>query len=281
MLNGLLPGAEAACASAQVIPVVNSLTQLCRWRSQARTEGRRLPAVLQFDTGMSRLGFAPAQRAEVRMEIAQSPELKVLYVMSHLASADEPAKAQNAAQLAEMEIVTKEFVPVPSSIANRGGVLMGKEYHGTLVRPGIALYGGAPQVDAVNAMEPVVSLSIAVAQTRTVSDGATVGYSGAHVATGTTRLATLCAGYADGLPRSLSGRGAVYLRGQRLAIVGRETMDSVTVDISGLSDDTLDLRSLVEVVGPHQTLEMLAADAGTISYESLPRLGRRFFRSYC
>lgn len=105
VLNGLLPGAEAACASAQVIPVINSLTQLHRWRTQARIEGRRLPAILQFDTGMSRLGFAPAERAAVRMEIAQSPELEVLYVISHLASADEPAKAQNAAQLAEMQMV--------------------------------------------------------------------------------------------------------------------------------------------------------------------------------
>ncbi|MCK1612603.1 MULTISPECIES: alanine racemase [unclassified Bradyrhizobium] len=279
-LNGLLPGAEAACASAQVIPVINSLTQLHRWRTQARSEGRLLSAVLQFDTGMSRLGFAPAERAAVRMEIEQSPELEVLYVMSHLASADEPTKGQNAAQLAEMQMVTKEFAPAPSCFANSAGVLMGKDYHGALVRPGIALYGGAPQVDAANPMEPVVSLSIAVAQTRTVPRGTMVGYSGTRVTSGSTRLATLCAGYADGLPRSLSSRGAVYFHGQRLPIVGRVSMDSMTVDISGLPDDTLDLGSLVEVIGPHQTLEMLAADAGTISYEILTGLGHRFCRSY-
>lgn len=281
VLNGLLPGAEAACAAAQVIPVINCFAQLYRWRTQAHAERRRLPAVLQFDTGMSRLGFAPAERAAVRMGIAQSPELEILYVMSHLASADEPTKAQNAAQLAEMQMVKKEFAPVPSSFANSAGVLMGKDYHGSLVRPGIALYGGAPQVNAVNPMEPVVSLAIAVAQTRTVPRGTMVGYSGTHVTGDSTRLATLCAGYADGLPRSLSGRGAVYFHGQRLPIVGRVSMDSMTVDISDLPDDALDLGSLVEVIGPHQTLEMLAADAGTISYEILTGLGRRFFRSYC
>ncbi|WOH62768.1 alanine racemase [Bradyrhizobium sp. BWC-3-1] len=281
VLNGLLPGAEAACASAAVIPVINSLSQLHGWRAQARMERRRLPAVLQFDTGMSRLGLAPAERAAVRMEIAQSPELEILYVMSHLASADEPTKAQNAAQLAEMQIVIKEFGPIPSCFANSAGVLMGKDYHGSLVRPGIALYGGAPQVNAVNPMEPVVSLSIAVAQTRTVPGGAMVGYSGTHVTHDCTRLATLCAGYADGLPRSLSGRGAVYFGGQRLPIVGRVSMDSMTVDISDLRDGALDFGSLVEVIGPHQTLEMLATDAGTISYEILTGLGHRFQRSHC
>ncbi|WP_407186909.1 alanine racemase [Bradyrhizobium centrosematis] len=281
VLNGLLPGAEAVCASAAVTPVINSLTQLHRWRAQARVERRRLPAVLQFDTGMSRLGFAPAERAAVRMEIAQSPELEVLYVMSHLASADEPTRAQNVTQLAEMERVANEFAPLPFCFANSGGVLLGRDYHGSLVRPGIALYGGAPQPSVANPMEPVVSLSIAVVQTRRVRGGTMVGYSGTHVTSNCTRLATLYAGYADGLPRGLSGRGAVYFHGQRLPIVGRVSMDSMTVDISDLPDDALDLGSLVEVIGPHQTLEMLATDAGTISYEILTGLGSRFFRSYC
>jgi alanine racemase len=130
-------------------------------------------------------------------------------------------------------------------------------------------------------MEPVVRLAIAVAQTRTVPDGTLVGYSGTHVTNGITRLATLCAGYADGLPRSLSSRGAVYFQDQRLPIVGRVSMDSMTVDISSLPDDALDLGSIVEVIGPHQTLEMLAADAGTIAYEILTGLGQRFRRDYC
>jgi alanine racemase len=280
VLNGLLPGAEAACALIRAIPVVNSFTQFHRWRDHARLTGRRIPAVLQFDTGMSRLGFAPADRAALRVEVAQSPELEILYVMSHLASADEPTRPQNVAQLAEMQMVAHEFAPVPFCFANSAGVLMGRDYHGAFVRPGIALYGGAPQVGAANPMEPVVSLSVAVAQTRTVPVNTMVGYSGAHVTSGKTRLATLCAGYADGFPRSLSNRGAVYFDGQRLPIVGRVSMDSMTVDISGLPDDALDLGSPVELIGPHQTLEMLALDAGTISYEILTSLGHRFRRIY-
>lgn len=101
-----------------------------------------------------------------------------------------------------------------------------------------------------------------------------------HITSGRTRLATLCAGYADGLPRSLRSRGALYLRDRRLPIVGRVSMDSVSVDISGLPDDALHLGGLVELIGPHQTLEMLAADAGTIAHELLTGLDHRFRRVY-
>lgn len=280
VLNGLLPGAEAAAAAAHVTPVINSLPQLARWQAQAKIEGRRLPAVLQFDTGMSRLGLAPADRAAVHAAISAMPEIDILYVMSHLAAADEPGSAQNASQLTEMRKVAEEFPEIPLCFANSGGILMGADYHGALARPGVALYGGAPHAGATNPMEPVVSLSIAVVQTRTVPAGAAVGYSGTHVTTGETRLATLAAGYADGLLRSLSGRGAVYFQGQRLPIVGRVSMDSMTVDISDLPEDALDLGSLVEVIGPSQTLEMLAADAGTIAYEILTSLGHRYRRDY-
>lgn len=280
VLNGLLPGAEAGCAAAHAIPVINSLPQLARWRAQARIERTRLPAVLQFDTGMSRLGFPPEERAALAAAIASCPELEILYIMSHLASGDEPASAQNAAQLAEMRRVVAEFPGIPLCFANSGGILMGADYHGVLARPGIALYGGAPHIGAPNPMEPVVSLSIAVVQTRSVPAGSRVGYSGTHVTAAETRIATLAAGYADGLLRSLSGRGAVYYQGQRLPILGRVSMDSMTVDISSLPPGTLDLGSLVEVIGPHQTIEMLAADAGTIPYEFLTSLGHRYRRDY-
>lgn len=280
VLNGLLPGAEAGCAAAHAVPVINSFPQLTRWRAQAKVERTRLPAVLQFDTGMSRLGFAPEERAALRAELANCPELDMRYIMSHLASADEPGSAQNQHQLAEMRQVAAEFPDIPLCFANSGGILMGADYHGALARPGIALYGCAPHLGVANPMEPVVSLSIAVVQTRTVPAGARVGYSGTHVTHSETRLATLAAGYADGLLRSLSGRGAVYYQGQRLPIAGRVSMDSMTVDISSLAPGTLDLGSLVEVIGPHQTLEMLAQDAGTIPYEFLTGLGHRYRRDY-
>lgn len=200
--------------------------------------------------------------------------------MSHVACADEADKKQNADQLAEMRVIAAEFAGLDVCFANSGGVFLGGDYHGVLARPGIALYGGAPTAGRYNPMEPVVRLEVAVIQTRTVPAGTRVGYGGAHVTSAKTRLATIAAGYADGLPRSLSDCGAVFYDGVRLPIVGRVSMDSITVDITALPEGTLSLGSLVEVLGPHQTLEDVAEAAGTISYEILTSLGRRYERRY-
>ncbi|MGO4623080.1 alanine racemase [Ensifer sp. 2YAB10] len=278
VLNGLQPGNETACAERGIVPIINSLEQLQRWSQTARTLGRKLPAALQFDTGMSRLGIPPAERAAVASLLGDY--IDVRFIMSHLASADEAASEQNGSQLAEMSRITAEFPEFDLCFANSGGIFLGRPYHGVLARPGIALYGGAPIADQPNPMAPVLRLDVAVVQTRTVPAGARVGYSGTHIAAGETRLATIAAGYADGLPRCLSDRGAVYCDGIRLPIVGRVSMDSITVDISALPEGRLHLGSLVEVLGPHQTLEDIARDAGTIAYEILTGLGQRYERQY-
>lgn len=212
--------------------------------------------------------------------LGQDGNVEISFIMSHLASADELDCQQNGEQLGQMTRIADEFVGFDVSFANSGGIFLGRAYHGVLARPGIALYGGAPISRATNAMEPVISLDVAVVQTRTVPAGTRVGYGGVHIARQGALLATIAAGYADGLPRSLSDRGAVYYDGIRLPIVGRVSMDSMTVDISALPSGTLTLGSLVEVIGSHQTLEDLAHDAGTISYEILCGLGDRYQRLY-
>lgn len=280
VLNGLQPGNELACAREGIVPVINSLEQWRQWADAARTLARRLPAVLQFDTGMSRLGVPPEERAALAELVSGDSGVDVLFVMSHLACADDADSAQNGEQSAEMARVSAQFPQFPVCFANSGGIFLGKAYHGVLARPGIALYGGAPTAGRANPMEPVVRLDVAVVQTRTVPAGTRVGYGGSHVATGPTRLATIAAGYADGLPRSLSDRGAVYCDGVRLPIVGRVSMDSITIDVSALPEGRLKLGSLVEVLGPHQTLEDVARDAGTIAYEILTGLGHRYERQY-
>lgn len=280
VLNGLQPGNETDCAEHRIVPVINSLEQLQRWSETAKALQRKLPAALQFDTGMSRLGVPPAERAAVASLLAASGSIDVQFIMSHLSSADEAESEQNGNQLAEMNRITAEFPEFDLCFANSGGIFLGRPYHGVLARPGIALYGGAPTANQPNPMEPVLRLDVAVVQTRTVPAGARVGYSGTHIAAGETRLATIAAGYADGLPRSLSGRGAVYCDGIRLPIVGRVSMDSITIDISALPDGRLHLGSLVEVLGSNQALEDIARDAGTISYEILTGLGQRYERRY-
>ncbi|MBB2792426.1 UNVERIFIED_ORG: alanine racemase [Rhizobium pisi] len=281
VLNGLQLGNEVACAESGIIPVLNSLAQWRQWSATARLLTRSLPAVLQFDTGMSRLGFPWEERAELAAVIGDGANVEILFIMSHLACADELDSGQNGDQLAEMARIADEFPGFDISFANSGGVFLGDAYHGVLARPGIALYGGAPNAGGTNPMEPVVRLDVAVVQTRTVPSGARIGYGGAHVTRRETRLATIAAGYADGLPRSLGDCGAVYHKGIRLPIVGRVSMDSATVDITALPEGALRLGSLVEVLGPNQTLEDVAGAAGTISYEILTGLGDRYDRQYC
>ncbi|MGR9433170.1 alanine racemase [Rhizobium leguminosarum] len=280
VLNGLQPGNEDACAHRDIVPVVNSLEQWRRWSATAKRRKCNLQAVLQFDTGMSRLGVPPEERSTLAAELAGQACVDILFIMSHLASADELDSGQNNDQLVEMKRISKEFPYLDICFANSGGIFLGKNYHGQVARTGIALYGGLPNIGKPNPMEPVVELDVAVVQTRTVPVGAKVGYSGTHIAARDTRLATIAAGYADGLPRSLSGRGAVYYEERRLPIVGRVSMDSITIDITALPEGALSLGSLVEVLGPHQALEDLARDAGTISYEILTGLGNRYHKQY-
>ncbi|MCW0001730.1 alanine racemase [Pararhizobium sp. YC-54] len=281
VLNGLQPGNEATCAEGGIVPVLNSLQQWQRWSAMAKSLKRTLPAVVQFDTGMARLGVPPEERSALAEGLANENNVEILFIMSHLASANELESEQNDAQLTEMTRIADEFSGFDICFANSGGIFLGAPYHGVLARPGIALYGGAPTTTGEpNPMEPVVGLEVAVVQTRTVPTGAKIGYGGAHVAEKQTRLATIAAGYADGLPRSLSGRGAVYYKGTRLPIVGRVSMDSITVDVSALPKGTLTLGSFVEVLGPHQSIDELARDAGTISYEILTSLGDRYDRHY-
>lgn len=280
VLNGLQPGNDGSCAALNVIPVLNGLAQVVQWSSQATSLGKTLPAALQIDTGMSRLGLSPD---EVDALLA-APELlegiDLTCIMSHLACADEPDHEVNALQLAAMRKTAKRFPGVPVCFANSGGIFLGTDYHNALMRPGIALYGGAPSAAHPNPMKPVVSLGVAVVQTRNVPAESFVGYGASLRTTQETRLATIAAGYADGLPRSLSGRGAAYFDGIRLPIAGRVSMDSITLDISALPEGALTHGSLVEIIGPNQTLEAIASDADTIAYEILTRLGQRYRRAY-
>lgn len=280
VLNGLQPGNETSCAAMAITPVLNSLEQIAQWSDHARKLGKTLSAAVQIDTGMCRLGLSPEELEILSAQPQLLDGIDTAFVMSHLACADEPDHASNAAQLAVMRKAATAFPDTLVCFSNSGGIFLGNDYHNALLRPGIALYGGAPSAAGPNPMKPVVRLDLAVIQTRTVPAGSLVGYGGSFTASGPTRLATIAAGYADGLPRSLSNRGAAWYDGVRLPIAGRVSMDSIILDISALPEGTLTQGSLVQVIGPDQTLEDIAEDAGTIAYEILTGLGRRYRRSY-
>ena len=279
VLNGLDPGSEAACARAGFLPVLNSLSQLDRWRALARAERRPLPAALQVDSGMSRLGLSQGEAIALAGDSGFAREVDLRLLMTHLACADEPQRAANAEQRARFDAVRAHFPAVPASIANSGGAFLPPDYHYDLARPGIALYGADPGPHATG-LRAVVRLDARVLQIRRIAAGTGVGYGLDHIAAAPQRLATIALGYADGWPRSLSDVGAAWHRGTRLPIAGRVSMDSLTVDITALPGDALAEGDFVELLGPSQSLADAARDAGTIAYELLTRLGARHARAY-
>lgn len=280
VLNGLPPGAEPLCARHGIVPVLNSLGQAERWAEAARALDRRLPAVLQLDSGMSRLGLAPEDGVRLAHDDRFRQAVDLRLVMSHLASSGTPGSKANAMQIAAFDRLAAAFPGVPRSLANSGGAFLAAPYHKDVVRAGIALYGGSPSGDPADALEPVVRLDARVVQVRTVPEGTGVGYDLTHRCTRPTRIATIGVGYADGLPRALGNRGAAWFDGRRLPILGRVSMDSITLDVSDLPAGQPAEGDWVEIIGPHQPVDVLARDAGTISYEILTSLGHRYDRHY-
>ncbi|WP_201786027.1 alanine racemase [Novosphingobium barchaimii] len=276
VLNGLMPGAEAQCLAIGAIPVLNSLDQVERWAALAAARGRVLPGVLQVDTGMSRMGM-PADEIDALLAAPGLLEhIDLRLIMSHLACADEPADAANAAQASRFEAITARFPHVPRALDNSGGAFLARG-HFDIVRAGIALYGGAPS-DGANPMQAVIALDARIAQLRTVPAGTGVGYGLTHHVTRESRIATIPVGYADGWPRCLGNRGSAFIAGIRVPVVGRVSMDSITLDVTEVPLEHLYPGAPVELIGPHQTLDAVAADAGTISYEILTQLSRRYER---
>ncbi|MEH3107923.1 MAG: alanine racemase [Sphingomonas fennica] len=274
VLNGLVRGAEGRAAAIGAIPVLNSVEQVADWAAAA--PGRA--AAIQIDSGMSRLGLSPGDALALAGDARRMAALNPLLLMSHLAAADVPGAAANAAQAARFAQVAAAFPGVPRSLANSGGVLLGGLAH-DLVRPGIALYGGAPQAGP-NPMRGVVTLEARIVQLRDVGAGTGVGYGLDWVAARPSRIATVGVGYADGWPRALGNVGAVAIGGRRVPIVGRVSMDSMTLDVTDVDGTALAGDFPVQLIGPDRPLDAVAAEAGTIAYEILTRAGPRYARRY-
>jgi len=251
-------------AEHDLIPLLNSPRQVRRHLDTMPGN----PFGVQLDSGMNRLGMEAKEFTSLKDEImAAGPRL----IMSHLACADTPEHPENRAQLAAFTAMT-EGLGVRRSLSATGGILLGEAYHFDLTRPGIGLYGGAPFSDA----EAVVRLSLPVIQTRDVAPGESIGYGASWVARRPSRIATLAAGYADGLIRAMGARACVWAEDIPCPLAGRVSMDLLTVDVTDLAE----VPAMLEILGPHQGVDALAEAAGTIGYEILTSLGARYNRVY-
>ncbi len=280
VLCGVLPGTEQVLAEHRLIPVINDPGQIVRWQRAGERAAAPLDAMLHVDTGMNRLGLSPRETGR----LAEAPELlegvNWRCLVSHLACADNPDDPENRVQRDRVRAVRSRLPAMPVSLANSAGILLGADWHFDLVRPGIALYGGGPQSGRENPMHQVVTLLGRILQVRDVEPGMRVGYGGDYQACAPGRVATVAAGYADGYLRSSAGCARVHLGRMALPVVGRVSMDLITVDVTEAPEASVVPGALVELLGGQHTIDDAAAAAGTISYEILTSLGRRYHREY-
>ncbi len=281
VLGGLDFGDKQARAG--IIPVLNSLAEI----EQARKIGNNLPVALHFDTGMNRLGLGEDEAQALYQEPSILESLDVRLVISHFASSEELDNPGNKSQLSRFDEIIERTKPLfPNarySIANSCGLFLGADHHFDMVRAGIALYGAHPTLllQGDNPVEPVVSLQVPVLQIRTALKGTSAGYNSTYRFSEDTTLAVVSAGYADGLPRSLSNNGTLYWKGYALPIRGRVSMDAIICDLANVPKEEHPKRGdMIEVFGSSQTLESLATSAGTISHEIVTSLGARYKRVY-
>jgi alanine racemase len=285
VLNGLEISADPAdYGRHRLAPVIGGEEELQRWSAFAALRGKTSPCALHLDTGMNRLGFETLARLQAAMEAHGSASGADL-LMSHFVSSEFADDPINAAQIERFETARAAFPSLPASLANSSGMFLAARPIHDLARPGYALYGGNPTPDRPNPMRPVVTLAVAIQQSRWIEAGMSCGYNGQWTARRRTRLATLPAGYADGLPR---GAGAtdtkpgaeVAVAGRRCALVGRVSMDLTIVDVTDVPEAAARPGDQVEFFGLSVDLDEFAARSGTIGYHVLTGLGPRYRREY-
>jgi alanine racemase len=283
-LNGFFQNTGEAYAKIDCRPVIGDLNELAEWDMFCRRSGWKGGAAIHIDTGMNRLGLTVIEAQGLIPRITAGDH-GITLVMSHLASAEQLNNPVNARQLAAFREIASLFAGVPASLANSSGIFLGAPFQFELVRPGAALYGVNPTPEADNPMQPVVDLKARIVQLRNIERGEAVGYGGTWTARRPTRLAIVSAGYADGYFRAASAsdgtRGAeVIVSGKRCPIAGRVSMDLIAIDVTDLPPSAARRGHMVTLLGEGITVDELAHHFGTIGYEVLTSLGRRYARTY-
>ena len=282
ILNGLLPGTEPYFTAHRLTPVLNSLSQIDAWKKFLNTQtfSEIPPADIHLDSGMLRLGLPTDEIKTLAAEPSRLDGLSIAYLMSHLACATEFENPLNAQHLESFKTELNHLPTAKVSFCGSSAIFLGPDYHFDLARPGAALYGINPLPGRPNPMRQALRLQSKILQVRDVDTPQTVGYGATHRINRSGIIATAAVGYADGFFRSLSNCGCGYVGDIRVPIVGRVSMDLITLDVTDVPDHLLHPGTLIDLIGPHYDIDAVAEDAGTIGYEVLTALGSRYQRIY-
>jgi alanine racemase len=227
VLNGITDKDVAAAMALGTAPVLNTPHQIALWKA---ANGGRCHVML--DSGINRLGVGPEQLSPGLFD-----GLDIDILLTHLASADEDVP-QNAQQLTTFIAMSEDISAKRRSMANSAGIALGRDYHFDLTRPGLALYGGAARLQLRDAISQVVLPQARILQVRDVAAGSSIGYNATYIAQKTTTVATVAIGYADGYFRGFSNSGSVCVNGTECPVLGRVSMDLITVDVSAAPEVT-------------------------------------------
>ena len=279
VLHGIQRGQERDFTAHHLEPVLNDLEQISRWQVHAAKTGKTLQALLHFDTGMTRLGLDTDQANWLIQNRQALNGMKISYVMSHLVSGELIDDPVNVRQLERFNKFQSSFSTIPCSLANSAGSFLGNDFHFSMTRPGIALYGIYPFEDLDSPLRPVFDWQARILQIRNAAAGDTVGYGGTYQLDRDSQIATLGVGYADGYCRQLGGMANVLIGGRPAPVIGRISMDSITVDVTGFDQKSLRTGS-ASLVHADYRVEKMASDIGTIPYEIMTSLGHRAERHY-
>jgi len=284
VMHGANPGTERDFAAQRLVPILNSPAQIKAWRGFAQANDVLMESLVQVDTGMNRLGLTPDEFAALMDDPDGFAGLTPLALMSHMACAETPDHPLNRRQrerfASALSTFRLKFADAKGSLVNSSGIFLGKPFHYDLARPGAALYGVNPTPALPNPMIPVVRLSAKILQVRRVDAASPVGYGATFQAPDGAKLATVSMGYADGLLRSWGASGHAFIDDLRVTVAGRVSMDLTTFDVSNAPESSLGPTALIDIIGSRQTVDDVARQAGTIGYEILTALGRRYHRRY-
>lgn len=280
-------GQIPAIVEGDLTPTVYSISTLTAILDAERRLSRRIPFHLKVDTGMGRLGFMPQELRAALDRIAALPQPGLEGVLTTLAGSDQEDNPRTSQQIRQFSAALEEMRrrglrPVQIHVANSGGVLNYPETWFEMVRPGLALYGLHPSGSQGSDLTPALSFRTRIALVKTVPEGTPIGYGGVFRTSRQSRIATIGAGYDDGINRLLYDGGEVLVRGRRAPFAGRISMDFSMVDVTDIEgaaegDD-------VTIIGRDGDSMISAWDLArvcrTIPYEILCRIGSRVPRLY-
>ncbi len=284
-MGGLNPNTANIHCNNNITPVLNTTDEIIEWANHTKNiDPSKSGAAIQFNTGMNRLGLQYNTLQDL-IKFNKLGDFKIELIMSHLACADEPDHPLNRSQLQEFSKIRKLLPDTPASLCNSAGILLGPDYHFDIVRPGISLYGGCATIQGPNRMKPVAYLNGRIAQVQHVQAGQSIGYGAIQTLKRDSRIATISIGYADGFFRYLGStdyqqKSSVAIGEYLAPVVGRVSMDLITVDITDIPEELVHRSMFVEIIGRHILVEDLARQGSTIGYEILTSLGNRYKRIY-